>query len=73
MCPLPKGFQDKLFHCTIFITGIKERQDALRRAKRHVLIRVAKCIHVDGGIFENVLYILGKLYQLCRVNNKYRY
>jgi hypothetical protein len=27
-----------------------------RRATRHVLTRVAKCIDVDGGIFENVLY-----------------
>jgi hypothetical protein len=34
---------------------IKERQDELRRAIRHVLTRVAECIDVDGGIFENVL------------------
>jgi hypothetical protein len=27
-----------------------------RQATRHVLIRVAKFIDVDGGIFENVLY-----------------
>jgi hypothetical protein len=27
-----------------------------RRATRHVLTRVPKCIDVDGGIFENVLY-----------------
>jgi hypothetical protein len=27
-----------------------------RRATRHVLTRVAKCIEVDGAIFENVLY-----------------
>jgi hypothetical protein len=33
----------------------KERQDELRRATRHVLTRVSKCIDVDGGIFENVL------------------
>jgi hypothetical protein len=26
------------------------------RATRHVLTRVAKCIDVDSGIFENVLY-----------------
>jgi hypothetical protein len=38
------------------IVHIKERQDTLRRATRHVLIRVAKCIDVDGGISENVLY-----------------
>ena len=38
------------------IASIKEGQDALRRATRHVLTQVAKCINVDGGIFENVLY-----------------
>jgi hypothetical protein len=37
------------------IALIKERQDELRRATRHVLTRVAKCIDVDGGIYENVL------------------
>jgi hypothetical protein len=35
------------------IARIKERQDELRRATRHVLTRVAKCIDVDGGILEN--------------------
>jgi hypothetical protein len=49
-------------HCTLH-----------RRAKRHVLTRVAKCIDVDGGIFENVRILLGKLHQLCHLNNKYRY
>jgi hypothetical protein len=38
------------------IARIKERQDALRRATPHVLTRVAKCIDVDGGIFENISY-----------------
>jgi hypothetical protein len=33
------------------IARIKERQDELRRATRHVLTRVEKCIDVDGGIF----------------------
>jgi hypothetical protein len=37
------------------IGRIKEHQDELRRATRHVLTRVAKCINVDGGICENVL------------------
>jgi hypothetical protein len=37
------------------IARIKERQDELRRATHHVLTRVAKCIDVDGGIFENLL------------------
>jgi hypothetical protein len=32
-------------HCTLY-----------RRATLHVLTRLAKCIDVDGGIFENVLY-----------------
>jgi hypothetical protein len=36
------------------IARIKERQDELGRATRHVLTRIAKCIDVDGGIFENV-------------------
>jgi hypothetical protein len=38
------------------IASIKERPDAFRRATRHVLTPVAKCIDVDGGIFENVFY-----------------
>jgi hypothetical protein len=38
------------------IARIKERQDALRRATRHVLTQDAKCIDVDSGISENVLY-----------------
>jgi hypothetical protein len=42
-----------LFHV---IAGIKERQDALRRATRHDFTRFAKCIDVDGGIFENILH-----------------
>ena len=37
------------------IACIKERQDALRRTTRHVLTRVAKCIDVDGGIFDHLL------------------
>jgi hypothetical protein len=38
------------------IAHIKERQDALQQAMCHVITRVAKCIDVDSGIFENVLY-----------------
>jgi len=38
------------------IVCIKESCDALRRAPRHVLTRVAKCMAVDGGILDNVLY-----------------
>jgi hypothetical protein len=40
------------------IVNIKERPDALRRATYHGLTRLAKCIDVDGGIFENVLYYI---------------
>jgi hypothetical protein len=43
------------------IDGVKERQDALRRATLHVLIRVAQCIDVNGGIFKQFI-TLGKLY-----------
>jgi hypothetical protein len=47
---------DKLLdHTMDAIARIKERQDELRRVTRHVLTRAAKCIDVDGGIFENVL------------------
>jgi hypothetical protein len=56
VCPVPNGFRDRA-------------TSLYRRATRHVLTRVAKCIDVDGGIFENVLY---KPYQLCHLNNKYR-
>jgi hypothetical protein len=37
------------------IARIKKHQDELKRATRHVLTRVAQCIDVDGGIFENLL------------------
>jgi hypothetical protein len=37
------------------IARIREPQDELRRATRHVLTRVAKCIDVNSGIFENIL------------------
>jgi hypothetical protein len=53
MYPIPNGFRNKAMDV---IARIKERQDALRRATRHVLTRVTKCIDVEGGTFENVLY-----------------
>jgi hypothetical protein len=53
MCPIPNGFRDRAMDV---IARIKERQDALRRATRYVLTRVAKFIEVDGGILENVLH-----------------
>jgi hypothetical protein len=53
MCPIPNGFRDRAMDV---IARIKERQDALNRATRHVLTRIAKCTDVDGGIFRNVLH-----------------
>jgi hypothetical protein len=47
---------EMLDHIINFTARLKERQDALKRATRHVLIRFAKCIDVDGGIFGNILY-----------------
>ena len=49
--------QDELLdHIMDVIARIKKRQDALRRATRHVLTRVAKCTDGDSGIFENLLH-----------------
>jgi hypothetical protein len=49
--------RDKLFdHIMDNIASIKESYDAFRRAPRHVLTRVAKCMAVDGGILDNLLY-----------------
>jgi hypothetical protein len=48
-------WDELLYRIMDAIARIKEGQDELRRATRHVLTRVAKCIDVDGGIFENVL------------------
>jgi hypothetical protein len=53
MCPIPNGFPDRAMSV---IAHIKESLDALRRATRHFLTRVAECIDVDAGIFENVLH-----------------
>jgi len=36
----------------------QERQDDLRRATRTVARRVEMCIEVDGGIFEQLLWIV---------------
>ena len=40
------------------LASIKESQYALRRPTRHVFTPVAKCMTVDVGIFEDVLYWL---------------
>jgi hypothetical protein len=45
----PTVSEIELFHCTVHCA-------LYRRATRHVLTRAAKCIDVDGGIFENVLH-----------------
>ena len=51
------GIQDELLNLIMdVITRIKKHQDALRRATHQVLTWDAKCIDVDSGIFENVLY-----------------
>jgi len=34
----------------------QERQDDLRRATHNIAKRVEKCIEVDGGIFEHLLW-----------------
>ena len=44
-----------LVNILVGIASVKERQDALRRTTRHVFTRAAKCIDLDGGIFENLL------------------
>jgi hypothetical protein len=62
--------QDELLdHIMDVFDHIKESQEALRWATRHVLTRVAKCIDADNGNFWKC-NVLGKLYQLY---NKYRY
>jgi hypothetical protein len=43
MCPIQNGFRERAI-------------SVYRRATCHVLTRVAKCIDVDGGISETVLY-----------------
>ncbi|KDR14776.1 hypothetical protein L798_11531 [Zootermopsis nevadensis] len=55
MCPIRNGFRDSGLDLDV-IAFINEHHDALRRATSYVLARVAKSIHVDGGILENVLY-----------------
>jgi hypothetical protein len=57
MCPIPNGFREGAV-------------SLYRRATRHVLTRVAKYIDVAGGIIKKCI-VLGKLYQLCHLNNKH--
>jgi len=51
------------------IASIKESCDVLRRAKPHVLARFAKCMAVDGGILDNVLYRVKYTYFVTRTIN----
>jgi hypothetical protein len=53
MCPVLNGFRDRV---TFLYISLDVRQDALRRATRHVLTRLAKCIEVDVEFVENILY-----------------
>jgi hypothetical protein len=41
---------------------IKERHDQLRRTTRDFCKRAAKCIEVEGGIFENLLLTVINLF-----------
>ena len=50
--------RDELVACITNSAALmkQERQDDLRRAKRTVARSVEKCIEVDGGIFERLLW-----------------
>jgi hypothetical protein len=52
MRPIPNGFRDRAI--SLYSTVLYTVQTS--NTPRHVLTRVAKCIDVDGGIFENALY-----------------
>jgi hypothetical protein len=62
VCPIPNGFRDRAIslYCTLY-----------RQATRHALTRVAVHWCWRGNFRECI--ILGKLRQLCHLNNKYRY
>ena len=47
-------FVARIMNSAAFIK--QERQDDLRRDTRTVANRVEKCIEVDGGIFEHLLW-----------------
>jgi len=57
MCRTKVDTRDELLDLIMdVIACITGSQDTLRRAAHHVLTGVAKCIDVNGGIFENVLH-----------------
>jgi hypothetical protein len=66
MCPILSGFRyiDNLLYSTLY-----------KRATQYILTLIVKCIDVGDRIFENVriIHVLGKLHQLCHLNNKYIY
>jgi predicted peroxiredoxin len=47
---------EMLDHIMSVIARINVCEDALRRATCYVVARIAKCMDVDGAIFENALY-----------------
>jgi hypothetical protein len=49
VCPVPNGFQDRAI-------SLYSSLYTVQTSSTHVLTRVAKCIDVDCGILENVLY-----------------
>ena len=50
------GYTDELLARILDAAAcIKKREDQLRRTTRDLRTRVAKCIEVDGGIFEHLL------------------
>jgi hypothetical protein len=59
-CSIPNGFRDG---------AISLYSTLYRQATRHILTRVAKCIDVDGGIFENILSRVGVAKDGVRIGN----
>jgi hypothetical protein len=56
VCRRKVDTRDELLdHIMDVIARKEQRQDALRRARCHILTLVAKCLDVDCGIFENLL------------------
>ena len=48
--------RDELVARIMNSAALIKRQDGLRRATRAIAKRVEKCIEVDGGIFEHLLW-----------------
>jgi len=47
----------------------QERQDNLRRATHTIAKKVEKCIEVDGGIFERLLWTVA-IFEVIYITNK---